>query len=1187
MAASGQLPDSVPEQTESPYSAVETEASSSQNPDKSNDGSRNTPGNDRPQGGVGHGDEEGAGDDDDDGDDGDDDDGTVTQETKKKPSWLAAVADKLGLDRPTIVTMFKGSLPPTIGIAMYQATSVATYLTTLGYLVPIISVLALAILPRGKFLMSFVVNLIAICIGAAVAMLAVWSGVKAREYTTPPNTPPTPMAAAPYNSSQSAVCAVWLFAGIWVANVARAYRPAFNLPVTIFCIVVNVATTYGPFMTSTAVAKYFIKELLTAMLVALALALGVNLLIIPVSSRLVVFKEFAGAIGLLRRTVSLHKAYLVSLESNDMFAVATRTDTLPQDSSRKQRKPKLTKEQKAAKTLQETGNRLRELAGKLHADTPFAKRDFAWGKLDAKDISELFKLFRNVYIPVLGMMTIIDIFKRVSEHRGWNLDDEPEDVIVEKEKEKRVWNQVMKQLHEPFEILSGAIDQGLEHAGICLELLPRARKSSTKNGRSGLSASGVDVEERGEQVRPGDPGLADVVGRKVEAFNSRKGELLRAWIRGRGFKLDEDEEDCEVDSRTHDLFGQREHDQAQLYIVLYMETLMQASGKAVQDLVAFADRKVDDGTMARSRLILPGFSRLRKWFVGIFRSESSSAEQSPDLTETNNTFVYFGDGYNQKKDPEHLPPATAGQRFGHGLRQISKFFGSEESAFGFRVACATMTVGIVAFLESTQRFFMEQRLVWAMIIIAIGMTMTSGQSFFGFLCRVGGTLVAMCLSLVIWYIVDGRPAGVIVFMWFSVGICHYFFLKFPRFIPAVMIAIVTQVLIIGYGLQTLKIGQEVAERTGQPYYPTYLLAPYRLATVAAGSLIAFFWTIFPSPITDRTWLRRDLSATLYLVANYFGVISSTLQSNLDDTGGDIDTPGTPAHRLWKIGRKIFGKVMMLIPSMQQHSEWQRWEPTIGGKFPREAYDDIILRSTRIMAYLTLISYTVMHPTNILPETGQQMIDGRSGRPSSVSHRPSITTHNREWLDALAKVLKTLKPTHHTILSTLTLLSNSLLSGQSLPPFLPLPRPYEMTRRLMRLGRSKSRRSRAKSDGHDDEDGEVNLSEIRMVDSRTGMDDYEESFLRRGSSRGHSGRRDQSYHWDTNDSLVNILDPRNMEQPGYAEFAVLQVCTTLVCDDLEGLVKAVSGLVGVVDFSFRYGASDSTVGGSEKGKGKVD
>lgn len=51
----------------------------------------------------------------------------------------------------------------------------------------------------------------------------------------------------------------------------------------------------------------------------------------------------------------------------------------------------------------------------------------------------------------------------------------------------------------------------------------------------------------------------------------------------------------------------------------------------------------------------------------------------------------------------------------------------------------------------------------------------------------------------------------------------------------------------------------------------------------------------------------------------------------------------------------------------------------------------------------------------------------------------------------------------------------------------------------------------------------------------------------------------------------------MEQKGYTEFAVLQVCSTLIVGDLEGLIATVGGLVGTVDFSFRVeqNASDES------------
>jgi len=164
--------------------------------------------------------------------------------------------------------------------------------------------------------------------------------------------------------------------------------------------------------------------------------------------------------------------------------------------------------------------------------------------------------------------------------------------------------------------------------------------------------------------------------------------------------------------------------------------------------------------MKKNRLILPGQRRLKKWILSIGKEDVSVDNESPDSMENGNRNIYMGSGFTPVKDPEHLPPNTVWQHIGNGIRKIPHFLGSTESAFGFRVACATLTVGIVAFLKDTQTFFIEQRLVWAMIIIvrapfpnaeirsantlqAIGMTMTSGQSMFGFFGRVAGTTVAM------------------------------------------------------------------------------------------------------------------------------------------------------------------------------------------------------------------------------------------------------------------------------------------------------------------------------------------------------------------------------------------------------------------------------------------------------------
>ena len=94
------------------------------------------------------------------------------------------------------------------------------------------------------------------------------------------------------------------------------------------------------------------------------------------------------------------------------------------------------------------------------------RREMAWGKLDAKDLDEIFTLFRSILIPLIGMSTITDIFERIAERRGWvrvpnSKFDRAESWeacgLEAKEKEKATWNEIMKTLHEPFEVVRNSL----------------------------------------------------------------------------------------------------------------------------------------------------------------------------------------------------------------------------------------------------------------------------------------------------------------------------------------------------------------------------------------------------------------------------------------------------------------------------------------------------------------------------------------------------------------------------------------------------------------------------------------------------------------------------------------------------------------------------------------------------------
>jgi hypothetical protein len=272
-------------------------------------------------------------------------------------------------------------------------------------------------------------------------------------------------------------------------------------------------------------------------------------------------------------------AYIQSLESSDMFS-ATETATDQKRDDRKKRKNQdksksSPAETTKAKDLKGAIGALTGLHGKLYGDMAFAKREYAWGKLDAKDLDEIFTLFRGILIPLVGMGTITDIFERIAERRGWvepheNSFDRAESWEhldeAAKSEEKKVWNEVMKALHEPFAVVVAAMDEGIEHASLVLEILPKPKKKKE-----------ADVEENGTDPRPGDLEFASFLNQKVVDFHSKRGETLKAWAREKGLSKDQFDNAKSAPGHSDNFTPDEAHhrrDQQQLYLMLYMEHLV-------------------------------------------------------------------------------------------------------------------------------------------------------------------------------------------------------------------------------------------------------------------------------------------------------------------------------------------------------------------------------------------------------------------------------------------------------------------------------------------------------------------------------------------------------------------------------------------------------------------------------------
>ena len=125
------------------------------------------------------------------------------------------------------------------------------------------------------------------------------------------------------------------------------------------------------------------------------------------------------------------------------------------------------------------------------------------------------------------------------------------------------------------------------------------------------------------------------------------------------------------------------------------------------------------------------------------------------------------------------------------------------------------------------------------------------------LAQVGGTLTGCILSLIAWYIVEyvpqnlwispandtrsGRLAGVIVFYFLGMMVGGYPAQINPELTPLTMGATVTLTLLVGYELDTKRLGEAAITAMGQPYYPPYILSWRDLLAVSASHTETKTW----------------------------------------------------------------------------------------------------------------------------------------------------------------------------------------------------------------------------------------------------------------------------------------------------------------------------------------------------------
>ncbi|OJJ33301.1 hypothetical protein ASPWEDRAFT_30391 [Aspergillus wentii DTO 134E9] len=943
---------------------------------------------------------------------------------------------RLELDSQTVLMLLKGALPPTIVIAIYQSDAISEITTTIGYLSALISVLSQALMPRAKFMKIMIFDLLSTCISASLCCLAIFCAVEARKHNTPADA--SESVKNGFSSDACAVAAIWLIFMIWGANSLRAWRPMeLQDPMVAFSIFASVTITRAGTFTTLAEGLAFVSKLLKGFMIGFAIATGVSLLILPITSRGNVFHDIKGYVAQIDALLQAQISFVEGSSSTGVWTgsqgLLKRTRTARSAREMEGRaEPAPSSLESKQKHLGMLMTKLNGLQGKLQSDLFYSKYEIAWGKLTADDLNKIGSLFRCILLPLSGMAMLPEILEMIVKNEG--LSDNARDSFEgpdERESKNSEMQKVVETLHDRLADSANLMMMGLQYGLLVFELVKPKQLDRQRKARNPAG----DEESSGEGINPLQSDFTARFEQGLHQFYARRKNLSSALASLQAFSGSEKFPDLSAAETDPNLLASDPDVQQEFWLIIYMSHLQENLLNATLDFVKFADSKIADGTMKRSRLIFPKQKSIREWLSLSSDKQPKEEADSRNSSNVDPSHVYEGREARKLPDPEHLPPANIWEKGSNVLRFISHIIRSEQSIFGFRVAAAAFCVGILAFLHQTQEWFVRQRCIWAMIVIVIGMNPTSGQTMFGFVARIVATAIALVLSLIVWYIVDEKTPGVIVFLYLANVFAYYFYVKVPQYFGASMIAIVTLNVIVGYELQVRKLGIELAESNGQPYYPIYLFGPYKLAAVAAGCAISFFWVIFPYPITAKSELRRFLGRGLFGLANFYSCMHVTIELWLSGELGSVQDPHSASHRLEQSRHKLYKQEMMLLNTLRMHSHFSTFEPPIGGKFPKHVYDSIIAEIQRILTSMALMAQTV------------QNLDALSTRQSEHSQQ----TDEDKWLSRLASIaLESADFNSYAITSLLCHLSASVTNAQPLPPYLASPSSFPLARQMQKI-----------------------------------------------------------------------------------------------------------------------------------------
>jgi hypothetical protein len=295
-----------------------------------------------------------------------------------------------------------------------------------------------------------------------------------------------------------------------------------------FCIYINIAMPYTSFLPSWGLITPLLHRITLAFLTGYSLAFLVGLLVVPVSCRLIAFKEITGFLRLTRKALKQQASYVHKLNSlgvlNDHKSASNSNSILTSPSTEA-----FTEDVWSASDIRKTLAQLGTLHSKIGPDVCYAQREVAFGCITANDMETMCERIQELYILVTGVGNIVTMLRRLvqsEEQEAAQLQrNSGEKKIGEEEREIA---DAMKILNATFNEFVQMIDGAIDHSLLLLELNEPPRKERL-NIRKQFSMGTSNVEEYSGESSPGNPQYFNALERQVAAFRKLRITSLESW----------------------------------------------------------------------------------------------------------------------------------------------------------------------------------------------------------------------------------------------------------------------------------------------------------------------------------------------------------------------------------------------------------------------------------------------------------------------------------------------------------------------------------------------------------------------------------------------------------------------------------------------------------------------------------